>query len=560
MAEKGLFFNAFPDDSYETGYDRNYSADDISDWLSIVCENGVVKTDNEAGTGIPQGLKVVASEGMSVSVNVGKATIRGKGYINNSLLPLSIATAPTGTTPRYDMVILRQDNTQSVDARKNYVLIASVDHTPTISDLTRNSDIYDLLLGYVAVQPNATSIQQTYITDTRGDEELCPWFTAVKGYDDYYDAIIQRFEYDTTLSTSSTIVITDLASNLYNNKYSFINVYVNGLKEESDNYTIDATNQFIKITFSSQKNAGADISVILNNFVDGEGLSTAIDDYNQWVEDVADLKTLKEFNYYCNGSTDNVEIANIVNDYFTNASYRYNQGFKLNIIGNFGYTAAMSGDGSVASPYVYFNFEKSNVSNKRVMLDFSNCSMIEFANVSGKSTIIFSGCNICIKNANILAINSVASGTSVVMFDTQPRVKAEGCRFWVYGYTNSYIATRGEFNNCIVQVRNAGGDSYCYKAANGVFLSVVGGQAVAHTGLSNGKSAAVYSAYANCMITIFNLIVAKLDYTSYYQTNSILHTLGKLTCVGLISTLAVSTTTGATVTGTMVANPYNQVW
>ena len=186
--------------------------------------------------------------------------------------------------------------------------------------------------------------------------------------------------------------------------------------------------------------------------------------------------------------------------------------------------------------------------------------MIEFANVSGKSTIIFSGCNICIKNANILAINSVESGTSVVMFDTQPRVKAEGCRFWVYGYSDSYIAARGEFNNCIVQVRNAGGDSYCYKAANGVFLSVVGGQAVAHTGLSNGKSAAVYSAYANCMITIFNLIAAKLDYTSYYQTNSILHTSGKLTCVGLISTLAVSTTTGATITGTMVANPYNQVW
>ena len=367
MAEKGLFFNAFPDEKYETGYDRNYSADDISDWLSIICENGVVKTDNEAGTGIPQGLKVVAAEGMNVTVNVGKATIRGKGYINNSLLTLPIATAPTGSTPRYDLVILRQDNTQSVNARKNYILIISVDHIPTISDLTRNNDIYDLLLGYITVQPNATSIQQTYITDTRGDEELCPWFTAVKGYDDYYDAIIQRFEYDTTLSTSSTIVITDLASNLYNDKYSLINVYVNGLKEESDNYTIDATNQFIKITFSSQKNAGADISVILNNFVDGEGLSTAIDEYNQWVEDVADLKTLKEFNYYCNGSTDNVEIANIVNNFFTNASYRYNQGFKLNIIGNFGYSAAMSGDGSVASPYVYFNFEKTNVSNKRVM-------------------------------------------------------------------------------------------------------------------------------------------------------------------------------------------------
>ena len=42
--EKSLFFNALPDNSYETGYDRNYNADDISDWLSVFISTGVVKS------------------------------------------------------------------------------------------------------------------------------------------------------------------------------------------------------------------------------------------------------------------------------------------------------------------------------------------------------------------------------------------------------------------------------------------------------------------------------------------------------------------------------------
>ena len=35
MAEKSLFFNALPSSEFETGYDRNYNADDISNWLSV---------------------------------------------------------------------------------------------------------------------------------------------------------------------------------------------------------------------------------------------------------------------------------------------------------------------------------------------------------------------------------------------------------------------------------------------------------------------------------------------------------------------------------------------
>lgn len=560
MGQKGLFFNAFPNDEYETGYDRNYSADDISDWLKAVITTGVIKTDSVAGTGDAQGLKVNALSGLNISVNAGLAVTDGKPYINNSPLPLEIATAPTGSTPRYDCVILRMDNTQVLSARKTYVFISSLDHIPTEADLTRTSDIYDLLLGYVTVNPNATSIQQTDITDTRGDKTLCPWTTAVKGYEDYYDAIVQRFESDITLQSASAVVVTNLSTRLYNEKYSLISVYCNGLREDEEDYSVNVSGSYITINFTATKSAGAQINVILENFIDGEGLENVMEQYNELVNDVKNLKTAYSYTYVCNGVNDNVEISNIVNNFFTNNKYRYNQGFELKIVGSFGYTAPMAGEGTSINPFIYFNFEKSNVSNRRVMLDFSNCSMIEFLNEAGKSTTIFSGVNICIKGANMLAINSVSAGTSVVFFATQPRIKAVDCRFWAYGYSNTYIATRGEFINCLVQVRNAGADSYCYPASNGVLLSIVGGQAVAHTGLSNGKSAGVYSNYSNAMISIYNLLVANIDLTNYYQTNSILHTAGKLTCFGLISTLAVSTTTVASVNGTLVANPYNQVW
>lgn len=556
MAQKGLFFNAFPDSAYDTGYDRNYSADDISDWLSIVCSSGVVKTDNEEGSGIPQGLKVVAAEGLTIGVNSGKATIRGKGYINDSLLTLPIETAPTGSSPRYDLVVLRCDNTQSVEARKNYVLvITGTSSVPTVSDLTRDSNIYDLLLGYVVVRPNATSIQQSDIVDTRGDETLCPYFTAVKGYDDYYDAIIQRFESDTTLSASSDNVVTDLASNLYNNKYSLINVYVNGLKEESDNYTIDVTNQFIKIIFTSVKNAGADVSVVLNNFVDGEGLSTAIEEYNQFVQDVADLQTLKEFNYYCNGVTDNVEISNFVNALISDASQ--NETIKINIIGTFGMTAAAQGSGTSANPYKIFSFN-DNSKNVRFSLDFTHCKDLEITVTSGATTNIFDGYKGQVIGATIIVNNTVAN-TIVRAFGEQ-YWSVINSRFNINSNTSSILATYGEFIDCkgiIVNTNNT--KSYVfYPKSNGI-LRVRGGEYRAYALNGSNSISAVFGLRNSCFVYAENVNCPTVRNGNYVQTNSIYHDNGSLTCIGLISPLTPYSTTGYIV-GTIAANFDNQVW
>ena len=166
MAEKSLFYNAFKSTKYPTGYDRNYNADDLSDWFSIVCDTGVLKG----------GLKVKPSaSGLKVIVESGKATINGKGYINESELELSLETAPTGTKNRYDLIVLRKDNTPVENARRTYLKVITGDDTiPTTSDLTRDSNIYDLLIAYVIVKPSATSISASDIVDCRGKPGLCP--------------------------------------------------------------------------------------------------------------------------------------------------------------------------------------------------------------------------------------------------------------------------------------------------------------------------------------------------------------------------------------------------
>lgn len=550
MAEKSLFYNAFPDEHSVTGYDRNYNSDDISDWFSIVCDTGVVKS----------GLAVSAGNGLSVSVAVGKATIRGKGYINNTAHPLNFATAPTGANPRYDLIVLRMDNTQTLSARRTYLtVITGTTSVPTVASLTRTADVYDLLIAYVAVQPNATTISQTDITDCRGDKTLCPWFTAVKGYDDYYDAIVQQFESNGTMASAGNIFTTDLATSLYNDKYSIIDVYCNGLKEENDDYTVNATGEYVVINFTAQKTAGAQISVVLSNYIDGEGLSNVLEQYNELVAEVANLKKINEYNYYCNGTTDNVEICNLVNAFLT-SSGNYYKSLKLNIIGQFGYTAAMSGDGSSASPYRIFAFDKTYTGGRRVLIDFSNAYNLTFTPTAGKNTYIFSGVNICIKGATVLAISTYTAGTSVVAFEPLQNVRAENCRFWVYGYTNSYIAARGEFIDCKGYVRNYGGDSFCFKSSTNAYLGIIGGEYTAHTGVSSAKSAVV-SAIANSSITeLQNVIAAKIDYTNLYQVNSIYHTTGNLASIGLISPLAVVSGTGAQVIATITANPHSQLW
>ena len=151
MAEKSFFFNAMVKDSLISdtnpkGYDRVIHADDISDWQSAFFDTGVIK----------DGLKVEAIAGsLHVNVNVGRAAIKGKGYVNDAIKTIAIDQADA--TMRYDMIVLRYNNVLSTADTSRKITAEYKKGTnaiPTVSSLSRNSSVYELLLGYITVGAN----------------------------------------------------------------------------------------------------------------------------------------------------------------------------------------------------------------------------------------------------------------------------------------------------------------------------------------------------------------------------------------------------------------------
>lgn len=551
---KALFFNALPDAESPTGYDRNYNADDISDWLSVVLETGVIKTDSVGNE--PQGLKVVAESGMTIHVNAGKAGIKGKAFINQVLATFEVGLNGT-TSNRYDLVVLKYDN--NVSARNITIeLRTGTSSMPTVANLTRNEKVHELLLAYIEVAPSVTSITQANITDTRGNKELCPWFTAVKGYEEYYDAAMQTYESTITATSIGNSFSTTLPSTLYNEKYSLIEVYTNGLKEPESAYNVSLSGGYIVITFTAQKAVGTKITVILNNFIDGEGMTTALAQYTQLLADVTELKAAGEYNYICNGLNDNVLIGDIVRAYL-NGGTDYGS-MKLNIIGNIGMSVPAKGSGTTANPYAWFNFNVD--SNRKVIVDFSRCSQIAPIIIDGTYNLIFDTTNAHIIGATVIASNTATDTNIRINGATSGALKFDNCRFYITSYKNGLIALCGTFTNCRGSVANTTENSYCFLPSSNGVVKIIGGEYYAYTGDANKQSSIVGQSGADAVSILYGVSAPTAARGGFYQTNSILQWAGGgiLSCTDLISALPMIVVSGISNIRGTIAKSKNNVW
>jgi hypothetical protein len=550
---KALFFNALPDAESATGYDRNYNADDLSDFLSMVCDTGVVKTNNDA-SGNAQGLKVVAASGMAINVNAGKAAIKGKAVINEALESLTVAANGTASN-RYDYVVIKYDN--NVSARNiTLELRTGTSSIPTVASLTRNAKVYELMLAYITVAPSVASIAQTNITDTRGDADLCPWFTAAKGYDEYYDAAMETHESTVTLGSITNTVITDLPSRLYNEKYSLIEVYTNGIKEPESAFTASVSGGYIVITFTAQKAAQTKVTVILNNFIDGEGMQTALAQYTQLVQDVADLKASGEYNYICNGVNDNILISNLVKAYLQGGT-DYGS-MKLNVIGNIGMSAPAVGTGTNTNPYGWFDFNAQ--SNRNVIIDFSRCGQIAPTIANGTYNCIFSTYNAHIIGATVIAANTGTDTVIRISETASGAVKFENCRFDIVCYKYGIIAVRGTFINCRGSIVNIIENSYCFQPSTYGVVRIIGGEYYSYTGDANKQSSIVGQSSADAVCILYGVSAPTSARSGYHQTHSLLQWTGggELRCTDLISALPMIVVAGiAEIRGTITKSKTN---
>ena len=515
---KALFFNALPDDTSVTGYDRNYNADDLSEWLSMVCENGVVKTDTVNNE--PQGLKVVEAGGMAVNVKNGRAAIKGKAFIHNSIAPFTI-TANGTTANRYDYIVLKYDNNVSARTIK-LELRTGTSAIPNEARLTRAGKVYELMLAYIKVAPSASIITQADITDTRGNTTLCPWFTAVKGYEEYYDAIVQTHESTTVLNSLTNTVVTDLPSALYNERYSLLDVYTNGIKEPHEAFTATLSGGYIVVTFTAQKAVGSKITAIVSNFIDGEGMSTALAQYTKLLQDVTALNAAGEFNYICNGVNDNILISTLVKAYLQ-GGIDYGS-MKLNIIGNIGMSAPVIGTGATTNPYVWLDFNLE--SNRNIIIDFSRCGQISPTIGNGTYNHIFGVYNAHIIGANVIASNTTTNTVIRICGSGSGSIKFENCRFWVTAYKDSLIGLRGTFTNCRGSIANVTNNSYCFLPTTYGVVKIYGGEYYAYTGDANLQSAIVGQSGADAVSILYGVSAPTVARSGYYQTNSLLQWAG----------------------------------
>lgn len=551
---KGLFFNSLPDDTNPTGYDRPFNADDISDFLTACWDTGVCKTDTVNGE--PQGLKVLAISGMTVSVNVGRCAINGKLGINRAAETFTISPNGTNAT-RYDYIVARFDNNVSV--RDIYLELVTGDSAkPTAADLAQNrgvNKVYELVLAYIAVAPSATVITQSNITDTRGNKDLCPWFTPVKGYDDYYDAVMQTHESTVTLISITNTVITDLPSKLYNERYSLISVYTNGIKEAKTAFIASVSGGYVVITFTAQKAAGSKITVIMDNFIDGEGMGTVLAQYTQLLQDVADLKAFSEYNYICNGVNDNIVISRIVETFGNDTTISVDKQFKLNVYGNFGCTTHYAGAGTSVNNYKWFEL---GTPKKKVVVDFTNCSKVNIPLVANTHNIIFNGPNIHIIGINLQA-NCTGAGCNVLMFSTTTSfLTVENCYLESIVTEQVLMSKTGTFINCEAYISSANNHAYCFQIDNiAKPIIVLGGNYRAYTATQDTSiiSAVVYAAAGatNGVCVLNGVNCPTVERSNFYQKNCLRINSGYLTSNGLITALpnATASTATATLTGTI---------
>lgn len=515
--QRSGFFNALRNNGE---YDRKYNANDYADNLAVVISNGVLRSTSDD-------LKVTQN-GMVVTVGVGRAWINGHYYYNDTPYTFSAVAAPIGGA-RYDRVFLRLNKGLTVRSISLVYQQGEASNNPTKPAPVREGNIYDLVIADIYVGANATSVQ---ITDTRGDADLCGWVYSVSGdnsfftsldaaFDEWFKdkkdtlaatSLFKRYNWRTVLASATNSTIFNIPQ--YDAETCFIEVFVNGIVEtEGVDYTITGNS----ITFSGTLVAGTEIEVKCYKSIDGSDIMTVADEITELQNAVAKLNATDEYNYICNGIDDNVKISALVQAWLGGGT---DYGSKtIKIYGNFGVTAAQSGSGTQASPFVWFRAGAGSASNRRIVLDFSSCSQINITCATSTHNVIFFGLQVHIIGANVIA----TGGASITMFSSAgaTQARAENCRFWITSETG-YIARGGVFRDCRASLTTTAGDAYCFNTLSGGLLRIFGGEYYAYAP-TDSMSTVIYvnAAQTGAVVNTYSMCCPSNTRSGFVQTYAV---------------------------------------
>lgn len=176
--------------------DRVYKAEDWAWYFSTFIGNGVFP--NPA-----TGLQVVTNEGMKITTKAGYAFINGYAFRNTTDYDVTLETAD-GSLPRIDRVVVRWD----LPNRDIYIAVlkGTASASPVARSVTRNTEIYDLVLADIYVGKGATSITTADITDQRYNSSLCG---IVTGTVEQIDASVLTAQFNDFFKLYKQQVLTD---------------------------------------------------------------------------------------------------------------------------------------------------------------------------------------------------------------------------------------------------------------------------------------------------------------------------------------------------------------
>ncbi|QDP99996.1 hypothetical protein FOH38_05365 [Lysinibacillus fusiformis] len=166
MAEHYRFMD--PVQREDGTYDREYSAQEFTDYFKALITTGVMK-----GAG---SLLAVSTKGsnMITTIDTGIAFLLGRYYENNSSLALTHDTETLGNR-RIDRIVIRMDLNTEARYVKAFIKKGVPSSTPVAPTLTQTQTVYEISLAKVLIVGGQTYISNSDITDERGADIICPW-------------------------------------------------------------------------------------------------------------------------------------------------------------------------------------------------------------------------------------------------------------------------------------------------------------------------------------------------------------------------------------------------
>lgn len=513
--------------------DRPYTAKDIRKPYDTIYSDGVLPIGDGTAGDTLKVTATVATGGMNISVGVGNAKVGGAWFENTGVFNITLDTA--GSEDRYDCVIIRNDDSDEVRAPSIY--IKTLNHIPTVADLTRNADIHELCIAYVRVPAFATEITDEDIIDAREDGSLCNVMSGV-------GAVVIRTYRNTYFSERANQTVIPIGIEQYAKNRDELIVIVEGrIFAEGSNYIIGDNSREITLTIGLPV-VGTRIDFEVRKNVNAAGAETVVQEVAELRREMTVANKKLERHYYCNGVNDNENISKIVRDFM---SLNFYHSMKLRVIGHFGFTQFLGGTGVGSNTLKLFDFGYFAKGTKpKIIIDFSECEEIAFLAESGKYTVVFGGTHFEIHNANIYTDNTALNTIVRVFDDNAISIKAVNCGFLISAYQNSLIAVTGSFENCTGRVANIAHNSYCFNPLSNGILRITGGEYIAYTGSSAMQSAVVGQSDAQAVSILYGVSAPTVQVSGFYQTSALLQfpSGGEMRCTDLISALPVNVTAG----------------